>query len=100
MLWSIPASPTVTARFRTVGRQCFFQVKVVPGTTVATVAGTSYIALPIPAVGAMGGCAEMHDLSTNVAVGVCVIDATNSRVYQPTRTALGDTFSICGWYEI
>lgn len=96
--WTDVGTPTVTARFKTVGRQCFFQIKVVPGTTVATTAGTSYVALPLPAKG-IGGDASMVNLTTLVAVGTCAIDVATSRVYVPTQAASGNTLTICGWYE-
>lgn len=93
------AAPTVTGRFKVVGRQCFFQAKVVPGTTTATVAGTSYIALPIAAAGLAGdGC--MMNATTNVAVGVCVVDVANSRLYVPAQAASGNTFTIWASYEV
>ena len=97
--WTDVGTPTVTASFRDVGRHCFFQIKVVPGTSIATAAGTSYTNLPIPAKG-IGGVATMQDLTANTAVGNCVIDAANSRVYPPAQTASGHTFTICGWYQI
>lgn len=97
--WTDVGTPTVTGRFRVVGRQCFVQVKVVPGTTVATVAGTSYIALPIAATG-LAGEGSMMNITTLVAVGVCAVDVTNSRVYVPAQLATGNTLTIAGQYEI
>jgi hypothetical protein len=88
-----------TGRQRVVGRQCFFQVKVVPDTSVATTAGTSYITLPITAAG-LGGVATMTNDTTNIAVGTCHIDVANSRVYPPAQVASGNTFIVAGWYEI
>jgi hypothetical protein len=88
-----------TGRQRVVGKQCFFQVKVVPDTSVATTAGTSYITLPITAAG-LGGVATMTNDTTNIAVGTCHIDVANSRVYPPSQVASADTFMVAGWYEI
>ena len=100
MGWTDVGTPTVTGRFRVVGRQCFFQVKVVPGTTVATVAGTSYITMPI-AIASFGGVAVMYNYSTGVAVGVCSVwDGTNPGVFVPAQVATGNTLVIAGWYEI
>jgi hypothetical protein len=90
-------SLTVTGRFHIIGRQCFFVVKST-GTSLATTAGTSYIALPIPAVG--GGTGDMQNTTTNVAVGTGVIDVTNSRFYPPTQAASGNNFTFAGWYEV
>lgn len=97
--WTDVGTPTVTALYRVVGRQCFFQIKVVPGTTVATTAGTSYVGLPIAAAG-IGGDGSMQNQTTNIAVGACSFDVTNSRVYVPTQGASGNTFAIAGWYQV
>ena len=97
--WTDVGSPTVTARYSQIKNVCYFQVKVVPGTTVATVAGTSYVNLPITAFGFTGE-GSMTDLTTLIGIGNCVIDSTNSRVYVPTQTATGDTLVIGGWFEV
>lgn len=91
-------SLTVTGRFRVVGKQCFFQVKST-GTSLATTAGTSYIALPIAATG-YGGSGVMTNDTTNVAVGTGHIDVATSRFYPPTQGASGNDFIFSGWYEI
>jgi hypothetical protein len=97
--WTDVGTPTVTARFRVVGRQCFVQIRVVPATTVATVAGTSYVSLPIAAAGLTGAFATTNR-TTNVAIGLCSVDVTNSRVYVPAQLATGNTLEIAGWYEV
>ena len=97
--WTDIGTPTVSGRFRVVGKQCFFQVKVVPATTVATVAGTSYIALPVRAAG-LAGDGSMMNLTTLVAVGVLAFDIANSRAYVPSQAATGNTLTIAGWYEL
>ena len=96
---TLVGTPVYTGRFRFVGRQCFFQVQMVPGTTIASVAGTSYMALPSTALG-LGGMATMTNDSTNVAVGVCHIDAATSRAYLPAQAASGSTFTLAGWLEV
>jgi len=96
---TVVGTPTYTGRYRVVGRQVFFQISAVSTTSIATTAGTSYFVLPIPAKG-IGGMATMTNASTNVAVGVCVIDVANSRVYPPSQAANGSTFHVVGWYEI
>lgn len=90
---------TYAGRYRIVGRQCFFQVSLVAATSIATTAGTHYVTLPIAAQG-IGGSAAMTNDTTNVAVGVCHIDQATSRCYLPTQGASGNTFNVCGWYEI
>jgi hypothetical protein len=96
--WTDVGSPTVSGQFHIVGRQVFIQVKIVPGTTVATTAGTSYISLPIPAAG-IGGDGSMVNVTTLVAVGACAIDVTMSRIYVPTQAATGNTLTVSGWYQ-
>lgn len=103
--WTVSASltvvgtPTYTGRYRVVGKQCFFQISAVSSTSIASTAGTHYFTLPIEAKG-IGGVATMTNDTTNVAVGVCHIDVSTSRCYVPSQVASGNTFTICGWYEI
>lgn len=92
-------TPDYSLRWRIVGKQCFFQVKFNSTTSVATIAGTSYMILPVPAKG-IAGSAVMTNDTTNIAVGLCHIDVTNSYVYPPTQAASADTFTIAGWYEV
>jgi hypothetical protein len=89
---------TFTGRRRRIGQQIEFQVQFLAATSVASTAGTTYLALPVAAMG-VSGHADMTDRTTNVAVGVCVIDVTNSRCYLPAQLASADTFNICGSYE-
>lgn len=97
--WTDVGSPTVTARFCQVRNVCQFQIKVIPGVTVATVAGTSYVSLPATAAG-IGGDASMQDLTTFISIGNCVIDVANSRVYVPAQAATADSLIIAGWFEV
>jgi hypothetical protein len=96
---TVVGTPTYSGRFRVVGRQCFFQVSAVSTTSIATTAGTSYFALPMTANG-IGGVATMTNDTTNIAVGVCHVDVSTSRVYPPTQGASGNTFVVAGWYEV
>lgn len=97
--WTDVGSPTVTSRYAVAGHICFFQIKVVPGTTVATVAGTSYCSLPVTAAG-LAGDASMTDLTALTSVGNCIISVSNSRVYVPAQVATADSLLIAGWYEV
>lgn len=98
--WTDVGSPTVTARYSQIGKTIFFSVKVVPATSVATVAGTSYISLPVAMAGStIGGDGSMENITSLVAVGNCVFDAANSRCYVPAQIASGNSFTINGWYE-
>lgn len=98
---TVVGTPTYTGRYRIVGRQCFFQISAVSSTSIASTAGTSYFSLPISAAaGSIGGAATMTNDSTNIAVGVCHVDASTSRCYLPTQGASGSVFVTAGWYEI
>ena len=88
-----------SGRCRIVGRSVFFQTQFSAGTSIESTAGTTYFALPITSKG-LSGVATMQNKSTNVAVGVCVIDTTNSRCYIPTQSASASVFLVSGWYEI
>lgn len=96
---TVVGATTYTGRYRLVGRQCFFQVSLVAATSIASTAGTHYVSLPVPA-GGIGGAAVMTNDTTNIAVGTCHVDVATSRVYLPTQAASGNTFNVCGWYEI
>lgn len=97
--WTDVLAPTVTARYCQVRNVCHFQIKVVPGTTTATVAGTSYVTLPVTAAG-LGGDASMQDLTTFISIGNCVFDVANSRLYVPSNAASADSLIIAGAYEV
>jgi len=93
-------SPIYTARYKRVGGECRFQVKLDPnGGTIAATAGTHYLTLPITAKG-LAGEAIMSNATTKIVVDDCHVDATNSRCYLPTQGASVNLFTIAGWYEI
>ena len=96
---TVVGTPTYTGRFRIVGRQCFWQISAVSDTSIATTAGTSYWELPVTAKGTVG-MATMTNDTTNIAVGVCHVDVSTSRVYPPSQVASGNTFVIAGWHEV
>lgn len=89
---------TVTGRYRMVGRQCFWQVKST-GTSLATTAGTDYIALPLTAQG-LGGAGQMFNDTANTGVAGGGISVSDSRYYPPTQAASGNDFTFSGWYEV
>lgn len=98
--WTDVGSPTVTARYATISNNVFFQVKVVPGTTIAAVGGTSYIDLPVAMnANALSGDGSMLNETTLIGVGNVVFDVANSRCYVPSQAATGNTLGISGWYE-
>ena len=96
---TVVGATTYTGRLHIVGQQCFFQVKFLAATSIASVAGTDYLTLPIAAKG-ISGVATMTNDTTNIAVGVCHIDTATSRCYLPTQIASGNTFLLAGWMEI
>ncbi|HEY6018924.1 MAG TPA: hypothetical protein VIY48_03245, partial [Candidatus Paceibacterota bacterium] len=96
---TVVGETTYSGRLKIIGRQCFFQVKFSAATSIASTAGTHYLTLPITAK-SYSGTAVMTDDTTNIAIGVCHIDVSNSRCYLPTQAASGDTFTLAGWFEI
>lgn len=96
---TVVGDTTYSGRYRLVGRSCFFQVQFSAATSVESTAGTTYLTLPVASKG-LAGESTMTNKTTNVAVGVGVIDVTNSRCYPPSQTASGNTFLLAGWYEI
>lgn len=96
---TVVGTPVYVGRYRIVGRQLQFQVSLGAVTSIASTAGTHYMTLPIPANG-ITGVAVMTNDTTNIAVGLCHIDVTNSRCYLPSQSASGDAFVLAGWYEI
>ena len=97
---TVVGATSYSGRVRTVGRQVFFQVQFSAVTSIASVAGTDYLTLPITAkTQGLAGVATMTNDTTNIAVGVCHIDAATSRCYLPTQVASANVFTLAGWYE-
>lgn len=96
---TVVGGTTYSGRYRIIGRSVQFQVSLLAATSIASTAGTTYLTLPIAAKG-ISGIATMTNDTTNIAVGVCHIDTSTSRCYLPTQGASGNTFTLCGSYEI
>lgn len=96
---TVVGATSYTGRYRIVGKSVQFQVKFSAATSIASTAGTDYLNLPVTASG-LCGMAVMTNDTTNISVGVCHLDVSTSRCYLPTQTASGNTFNLCGWYEI
>lgn len=94
---TVTGTPSYFGRLRIVGKLAQFQVQFSASTSIASVAGTDYLNLPIARVG-LSGMAVMTNDTTNIAVGVCHVDST--RCYLPTQGASANVFHIAGWYEI
>jgi hypothetical protein len=98
---TVVGTPIYRMRWRLLGKQCFFQALIDSSTTLATVAGTSYMVLPVIANAlSAGGQVTMTNTVTRVAVGVGFIDPTLSRAYPPTQAAIADQLELSGWYEV
>jgi hypothetical protein len=96
---TVVGATSYIGRYHVAGKILGFQVRFSASTSIASAAGTDYLNLPIAAKG-LGGMVVMTNATSNVAVGVGHIDATNSRAYLPAQAASGDTFILAGWYEI
>jgi len=96
---TVIGATSYSGRYRIVGRKLEFQVQFSAATSIASVAGTDYLNLPATANG-LAGMAVMTNDTTNVSVGVCHLDVATSRCYLPAQVASGNTFKLCGWYEI
>jgi len=90
---------STSGRMRIVGKWLQFQVTLSGATSIASTAGTTYMTLPVSAVGSTG-MAVMTDDTAKTAVGLCHVDVTNSRCYLPSQAASGDSFHLSGNYEI
>lgn len=96
---TVIGATSYTGRLRIAGAMCNFQVQFSAATSIASVAGTDYLTLPLTAKG-IAGIATMTNDTTNIAVGACHLDTSTSRCYLPTQAASGNTFTLCGSYEI
>ena len=95
---TVVGATSYSGRLRLVGRSCQFQVQFSAATSIASVAGTDYLNLPVPAAG-LAGIATMTNNTSNVAVGVCHIDVSTSRCFLPSQLASGNVFTLSGSYE-
>lgn len=95
---TVVGATTYSGRLRFIGKACQFQVSFKAATSIASVAGTDYLTLPVAAKG-LAGIASMTNDTSNVAVGLCHIDVATSRCYLPTQVASGNTFLLCGSFE-
>lgn len=105
---TVVGATSYTGRLRIVGKSVEGQVKFSAATSIASVAGTDYLTLPIDKRDATGtlipvglaGFGVMTNDTTNVAVGLCHLDVTTSRLYLPTQAASASVFNLYFTYEI
>ena len=96
---TVVGATSYSGLYRIVGKSLEFQVQFSAATSIASVAGTDYLNLPVVAKG-LAGIATMMNKTTNVAVGTCVINTTTSRCYLPAQAASGNMFLLYGKYGI
>ena len=96
---TIVGAPSYTGRFRIIGRSLQFQVQFSAATSIASAAGTDYLNAPTVIAG-LSGIAVMTNSTTKVAVGLCHVEVSSSRIYLPAQLASGNVFNLCGSYEI
>ena len=96
---TVVGATAYSGRFRISGASVEIQVKFSAATSIASVAGTDYLTLPIPAKG-YAGFGVMTNDTTNVAVGLCHLDVATSRLYLPAQLASGNTFTLYFKHEI
>ncbi len=95
---TVIGATSYTGRLRIVGKSVEGQVKFSAATSIASVAGTDYLTLPIAAAG-LTGFGVMTNDTAKTAVGLCHLDVTNSRLYLPTQAASGSVFNLHFKYE-
>jgi len=97
---TVIGATTYLGRFRYVGAKVEFQISLLAATSIASVAGTTYLSLPTLRVRGIAGHAAMTNATTKVAVGLGHIDIANARCYLPAQVASGNTFNLFGEYEV
>ena len=96
---TVVGATTYFGRWRPLGRETEFQVKLSAATSIASVAGTTYMDLPVIPAKGLAGTGDMQNITTKVSAGNCVVDIDNSRIYLPTQPASNNVFVITGKYE-
>ena len=96
---TVVGATSYSGRYRIVGRKCELQVKFSAATSIASVAGTDYLNSPITMAGLSGVCV-MTNSTTKIAVGLCHVEISTSRIYLPSQVASGNTFNLAGWFEL
>lgn len=96
---TVVGATSYLGRYRIIGSQLQGQVSFSAATSIASVAGTDYLNLPKAAKG-ISGFGVMTNDTTNVAVGLCHLDVTNSRLYLPAQVASANVFNLYFEYEI
>jgi len=95
---TVVGATSYIGRFRRIGRMCQIQVKFSAATSIASTAGTDYLVSPMTMKG-LSGMGIMTNDTTNIAVGLCHVDVSASRIYLPTQTASGNVFNLFTEFE-
>lgn len=96
---TVVGATSYNGRLRFVGKLIQIQVQFSAATSIASVAGTDYLTLPVAAKG-YAGIGVMTNDTSNISVGVCHLDVATSRLYLPTQVASGNVFNLYCEYEI
>ena len=96
---TVVGATNYSGRFRRTGKMAQVQVRFSAATSVAAVAGTTYLELPIAAKG-LSGMGVMTNLTTNIGVGLCHVDVVNSRLWLPSQAASISVFTLFAEYEV
>jgi hypothetical protein len=96
---TVVGTPNYSGRYRTIGKLAQIQVKFTASTSIASTAGTDYLTSPI-AIKGLSGMGHMTNDTTNIAVGLCHVDVTTSRIYLPTQVASANVFNLFAEFEV
>lgn len=96
---TVVGTPNYSGRYRTIGKLAQIQVKFSATTSIASTAGTNYLSSPFTVKG-LSGMGHMTNDTTNIAVGLCHVDVTTSRIYLPTQAASANTFTLFAEFEV
>lgn len=98
--FTIVGTPTVTGIYIKVGQHIYFSIKIVPATSTACTAGTSYINLPYTATTFASANVGAADITTNIGLNtIGVISASTNFVFPPAWGVTGNTIVISGTYR-
>ena len=94
-------TPTITGNYTVVGRVVFYHISIVPSTSTASTANSTFITLPITVTGTNTNCDGTVAATTTYAenFGNGCNQGTTATVYTPTWSASAHVISISGWYR-
>lgn len=96
---TVVGATAYSGRLRFVGKLLQMQVQFSAATSIASVAGTDFLTLPVAAKG-LSGMGVMTNASAKTAVGLCHLDVATSRLYLPAQVASGNVFNLYSEFEV